>query len=661
MTADGTVKLLDFGIARLLEGESGEARTALTADGHALLTPEFAAPEQAVDGLVTTATDVYAAGVLLYLLLSGRHPTGHGRLDTAESIRTLLEVEPRRLGAGDLDTVLAKALRKSPADRYQSVTAFADDLRRYLALEPIAARPHSVGYRMRKFVHRNRTGVGLAAVAGVALLAATAFSVAQMQDARAQRNEAIRSARLVTAMSELQAVLASDARTPDDVLLPTAARVAMAERVLVRRFATEPWLVASAMVNLSGQLIETGDLPAYRAMLGRARQVARDGGEPSEFAFASCNRAINFWFTDEFDSARADVREARAALADVRRADPAVEARCLEAEGKLQQATGNPDSSVALLHRALALVEHRGGSERLSTMNALAEMLRLTGRTREAAPYFAHILAQLDTMGYGDTERLTNVVSFLSASLVDLGEFAALDSSLLVLVREREATRGAGRVSATLAFHYAQAKLRMGAIDSADLWLGRALRLAPKVQGISAALLNGTLGQLRLDQGRLGDARAAVERIPTQRRGQRATAAMLRARLRRLEGDAAGASAHLETELGALWGDGQPRLTLFALPLVTAAEWRLERGDASGADSLAQMAVMAAAIDSLAHQRSALVGRGELLRARAQRAGGDLAGARQAIARAAVALTAGYGRSHPWTRAAGMVADSLGH
>jgi hypothetical protein len=135
---------------------------------------------------------------------------------------------------------------------------------------------------------------------------------------------------------------------------------------------------------------------------------------------------------------------------------------------------------------------------------------------------------------------------------------------------------------------------------------------------------------------------------------------MLRDRLRRAEGDAAGASASLEREMAVLVGDGQPSLTLFTLPLVTVGEWRLARGDARGADSLAVLALRQSAIDSTALVRSALAGRAELLRARALLAGGRPPDARAAARRAATALANGYGPEHGWTRWARAFIDSTG-
>jgi serine/threonine protein kinase len=135
VTREGAVKLLDFGIAKLL-GDGGRAeRTELTVKGGRVLTPEFAAPEQVRGEPVTTRTDIYALGVVLYVLLSGRHPTSHENATPAEALESLFEVEPARLGLGDLDDIVDRALRKAPADRYQSVAEFAADLQRTLGVE----------------------------------------------------------------------------------------------------------------------------------------------------------------------------------------------------------------------------------------------------------------------------------------------------------------------------------------------------------------------------------------------------------------------------------------------------------------------------------------------------------------------------------------------
>jgi serine/threonine protein kinase len=192
---EGEVKLLDFGIAKLLADDAGPAAaTQLTLEGGEGLTPQFAAPEQITRGPITTATDIHALGILLYVLLTGQHPAGPGPQSPAKLVKAILDVEPpsasdvvaaadakidtegiaqrrastaeklRRILRGDLDTVVSKALKKKPSERYASVSAFADDLRRYLKHEAISARPDTFAYRTAKFVRRNRTAVAFTSI-----------------------------------------------------------------------------------------------------------------------------------------------------------------------------------------------------------------------------------------------------------------------------------------------------------------------------------------------------------------------------------------------------------------------------------------------------------------------------------------------------------------
>jgi eukaryotic-like serine/threonine-protein kinase len=205
---DGTLKLLDFGIAKLMD-ESGAARPdELTQGQTAAYTPAYAAPEQLQGQDVTTATDVYALGVLLYQLLGGGHPTAVDGATPLDRLRSAIETEPPRLsdrvlqrgGAdaarrsrelrGDVDTLVARALKKKPAERYANAADLADDLRRLLAHEPLAARPDRWDYRAAKFVRRNRLPVAAGAVALLAVLTGATLAVLEARESRAQRLQA---------------------------------------------------------------------------------------------------------------------------------------------------------------------------------------------------------------------------------------------------------------------------------------------------------------------------------------------------------------------------------------------------------------------------------------------------------------------------------------
>lgn len=226
VTGDGGVKLLDFGIARLV-GEEGGA--GLTGTGLRLMTPEYASPEQFLGDPVTTQSDVYSLGVLLYELLTGRHPyrsTGTPRhlieqrvlsLDppslsaqarrppaagepsgpdpeTTEELALRRGLTPQRLARrlrGDLDTIVLKAIRKEPERRYQSVQELGDDIRRYLTGLPVQARPETPWYRARKFAGRHRTGV---VVTVLALLMLQGFALREVHLRRQAEGAAVEAA-----------------------------------------------------------------------------------------------------------------------------------------------------------------------------------------------------------------------------------------------------------------------------------------------------------------------------------------------------------------------------------------------------------------------------------------------------------------------------------
>lgn len=200
VTPDGTPKLLDFGIAKLLRPEFGTGAIGLTRTLQPM-TPEFASPEQVTGQPITTSSDVYSLGVLLYRLIAGKHPYVMNTASAAEVERVICETIPERptlaararsparrkpAGSSDLDNIVLMAMRKEPQRRYPSAEHLSEDIRRYLASLPVTARKDTVFYRASKFVSRNRIGVASATVAVSALIGVGIYAVIQKVTASAQ-------------------------------------------------------------------------------------------------------------------------------------------------------------------------------------------------------------------------------------------------------------------------------------------------------------------------------------------------------------------------------------------------------------------------------------------------------------------------------------------
>jgi len=201
VATDGVPKLLDFGIAKLIGDTTDRETTAAL-----MMTPGYASPEQLRGEPATTATDVYSLGLVLYELLTGARP-----FQTPDALRAMRGAEPtrptsvvtpeaaeqrsttperlRRALAGDLTTILQKALAYAPADRYLSVEQFADDLDRHVANRPILARPQTIGYRARKFVVRHRLPAGIAVLALASIAAGVASTIVQKRVAERRFQE----------------------------------------------------------------------------------------------------------------------------------------------------------------------------------------------------------------------------------------------------------------------------------------------------------------------------------------------------------------------------------------------------------------------------------------------------------------------------------------
>ncbi|MEO6393515.1 MAG: protein kinase [Pyrinomonadaceae bacterium] len=201
VTRGNEPKLLDFGLAKLLDenllDDVTQTQTAFRA-----LTPAYASPEQLRGASVTTASDIYSLGVVLYEMLSGERPFDLEKKSLDEVLRTITQTEPLRLSQirdpklqtqhlrGDIENIVAMALRKEPERRFESVEAFADDIERHLSHRTVSARPNTVKYRASKFLRRNKIAAAAAALVIVALVSGLAIALWQAKKAGRQRDRA---------------------------------------------------------------------------------------------------------------------------------------------------------------------------------------------------------------------------------------------------------------------------------------------------------------------------------------------------------------------------------------------------------------------------------------------------------------------------------------
>jgi serine/threonine-protein kinase len=479
--ADGTPKLLDFGIAKLLNPELAAQTLALTAAGIQPLTLEYASPEQIRGGHITTASDVYSLGVVLYELLTGRHPHRGDGCTVEEMVRRVTEVEPAapssavppresRGLAGDLDCIVLTALRKEPRHRYPSVERLSEDVRRFLVGLPILARKATLRYRAGKFARRHRLGVAVASTlaaavflfgAGMGVLAFRLEQARQRAEQERQRAEQVTafltgifevsdpwksSGETVTARAildtgarrvgtdlrdqpEVQADLMETLGTIYQRLgLPDRARPLLEGSLAIRqqRLGEDDPKVADALSILANVQEDKGEFQAAIGLVQRALAIRRSHYGQRHESVARSLHDLGLLFQRQGNLAVAE-ENLRAALA-LHRSLPKTSRRdladSLNGLGTVLWEQGRYGQAEKVAREALTLrreVFGRDHVEVAATLNLLAKILAASGKWSQAEALFRETLATRQRLYQGDHPRVAESLNNLGALLRDCG------------------------------------------------------------------------------------------------------------------------------------------------------------------------------------------------------------------------------------------------
>jgi serine/threonine-protein kinase len=672
----GRVKLLDFGVAKLIEAaDRPVAATELTREAGRAFTPAFAAPEQELGEPVTTASDVYSLGILLYLLLGGRHPTSaeSGRTGrarpfdeprplstlpgaTAPDVAATRSTTPSKLSRelrGDLENIVAKALKIAPGERYATAAAFAADLRHYLNSEPVTARRASLGYRMSRFVGRHRVAVGAASITMLALLAGIAGTTWQAIEAQRQRHAALLQAKRADESRLFLRLMVSEIGDGSKPVtgLDILDRGAALLREQVRR---DPRFVADEMIQLASMYDTLQQQDRARDLLVEAERRARELGSPDVLARALCEAADLDLVTDQRPQAERRLSEARTLLAQ-NDAPTTVSATCLSVEANALDAAGDSRGAIDQAQAAIDLLVAHGMRNhplrsalltRLSKYHDdLGERLQAYESNRQAA------LAMVEDGTSSTMNGLTARINY-AADLNSFGEFrAAADVTADVVAKA--ALRGDVRVD--LAANHGAILGSVGRFDEAQTVLDDTIERA-RAAGSEFWELRARFFRARLLvwQNRLAEADAALAEVerayardPEQNRIFLVSTAATRADWLARSGRASEAYAAIEEVLKRIGYPDDPTAQRFANTLAPlAAQIALAAGKTDRAAVLARDGVRQAEAAAREAEASGDVGRARMVLGKVLIAQGQLQAGRTMLESALPPLINGFGDGH---------------
>lgn len=678
---NGDVRLLDFGAAKLLRDDQLQ-ESALTREVGRALSPDYASPEQIHGESITVACDVYSLGIVLFELMTGMRPYKLKR-HTTEALQTAIDgtdipvassaitgnPKLKRMLQGDLDNIVAKSLKKSPDQRYATVAAFADDVRRWLNHEPVSARRDSLTYRFGKFVRRNRVAVAAGGLTLVAIAVAGAITTAEMFEARKQRDEA----RLQAKHAESQQRFANMVMEQFGPNGRPLTRLEMLDRsvdVLEQQYSADPHFIAEALLPIADRYMQLGNIDKEMAVLLRAESIARQLADPLLLIDVNCTAVEPELDQGRMGNAERRMDEARRLLSANPKAPAKDKIDCIDAEAGLADARGDRVAAVARMQEAIALQEQTDRTDRTyRELLAHAQVMYLyAGRPNQAYESAEKLLQVLRETDPRNAEASANALHNQSVALSQMGEVkAAID-------REREAVAlSTGNdpnrpVLAAAAQLFGRLFTRINDSAEAEAWCERAVAAARAGGNVSHLIHD--LGTLAEAQERAGHSEAAsdseAEAVHLLTKSsdphERTVVARAQAEIalhRRNLSAARTAAAEMLDSLG--YPDMEKARSAQAtdILLLLASRIAFETGDLSSSERLAADALQIASSTARDPGHSATVGESRLMLARVQYAQGLPEKARESVRGAVNALSAGLSPEHPLTLQAAALEEKL--
>jgi len=633
---DGAVKLLDFGIAKLLaEAPQGELHTRT---GELLMTPEYAAPEQLLGTPVTTATDVYALGVVLYELLTGERPRRRAATDGRSATEDLPPTPSSKLrsrrrtkdaapaGQGgerptaekglssrridsDLDNICLMALRPEAEARYSSAEQLGQDIQRYLEGLPVHARKSTLGYRVGKFAQRHRRAMLATGVLLVLIAVGFARERSLRGEAEQARSEAQRQAAKAVVVSDFLSELLSSV-DPGKAQGREVAVADVLDQAAIRlgansEFADQPQVEAALRATIGNTYVSLGKYAEATEHLERVVELrgGLESRDPEALAAAS-DLAVLYQRLGLIDKAEPMLRRALELRVEVLGEDHPTSLTTMNRLADLLWADGRYDEVELLDRRTLEIRRRVLGEDHpdtIKSLNGLAATLFNDGRYAEAAQLFEEAL-QVERRQLGEHHPHTLTLgNNLAAAYLELCRYAEAEKLLREIIAGRILVLGEAHGETAMSVHnLGVALVEQARYEEAEEQLKRAMAVRQSIaaDGNDFLFTSSHLADVYRDQGRYQDAEALYLSTLKQQRELRGPESQdtLRtvgslAELRILQGDLAAAEALIVEILVVqerVRGEGHPD-TLYSLTLL--ARIRNEQGRFVEAQSMSEQAI----------------------------------------------------------------------